>query len=817
MLKHYIIIIVLIYSIFNTSSFGQGGRIWGQLKTSDGSPLEEGWVFNRTLMKAVKSDSLGNYLSPIWPPGTYVIYAFSTGFQSPEVKLQIDSGKVMHDFILKPVVSELDALLIQARRTETLGLKRLESIEGTAIYEGKKSEVIDLNQLVANTANNNARQIYGKITGLNIWESDASGLQLGIGGRGLSPNRTANFNTRQNGYDISADALGYPESYYTPPPEALERIEIVRGAASLQYGTQFGGLLNFVFKKGSTDYGMQWTSRASAGSYGFKHTFQSLGGTSKNGKLQYYTFYQYKEGNGWRPNGEFSVNTGYASVAWQALRSFRVTAEYTHLDYLAHQPGGLTDTYFNDNPQQSVRSRNWFNVNWNLYALHSDLSLGFRTRMNIRVFGLQAQRLSLGNLERINVADLGGNRTLIDGRFKNIGAEGRLLHIFGWFGRQHPGVIGGRVYHGRTQSIQGTANNQSGPSFQLLTPENPDNSDYTFPNYNYSLFAEQVVQLLPKISITPGVRWEYIQTSAKGYYHQQIRDLAGNIITDTKIADQTSRARSFMLAGLGLSYKITSQLELYSNLSQNYRAINFTDLRINNPNLIVDSLLKDESGYTFDLGVRGGKTGAWMYEITGFYIRYKDRIGQILKADRPPLYLDYRFRTNIANAENTGVEAFGEYNILQGMNPLSLASLSVFVNAAYIHSVYVQSKDPSIEGNSVEMVPPWVFRTGITWKRKGVKAAIQYSFTDKHFSDASNAIRTSSAVEGLIPAYSILDASLSTNWRNWTLEANLNNMLNRIYFTRRAESYPGPGIIPAEARNLTLTLQYKGGIFPTKK
>ena len=64
----------------------------------------------------------------------------------------------------------------------------------------------------------------------------------------IDPNRTSNFNTRQNGYDISADVLGYPESYYTPASEALSEIQIVRGAASLQYGTQFGGLVNFKMK-----------------------------------------------------------------------------------------------------------------------------------------------------------------------------------------------------------------------------------------------------------------------------------------------------------------------------------------------------------------------------------------------------------------------------------------------------------------------------------------------------------------------------------------------------------------------------------------
>ncbi|MDV7393727.1 hypothetical protein RZS08_20285, partial [Arthrospira platensis SPKY1] len=117
---------------------------------------------------------------------------------------------------------------------------------------------------------------------------------MGIGGRGLSPNRTANFNVRQNGYDISADALGYPESYYTPPLEALDRIELVRGAASLQYGTQFGGMLNFRFKKGAADKPVEVVSRQTAGSWGFFNSFNSVGGTVAKGKLNYYSYLQYK-------------------------------------------------------------------------------------------------------------------------------------------------------------------------------------------------------------------------------------------------------------------------------------------------------------------------------------------------------------------------------------------------------------------------------------------------------------------------------------------------------------------------------------------
>ena len=137
---------------------------------------------------------------------------------------------------------------------------------------------------MANLASNNSRQIYSQVAGLNIFQNDDAGLQLNIGGRGLDPNRSSNFNTRQNSYDISADVLGYPESYYTPPAEALEEIQVIRGAASLQYGTQFGGLLNFKLKETTTYRPISLLTRNTIGSNALYTNFTQ--------KLQNITFVQ---------------------------------------------------------------------------------------------------------------------------------------------------------------------------------------------------------------------------------------------------------------------------------------------------------------------------------------------------------------------------------------------------------------------------------------------------------------------------------------------------------------------------------------------
>lgn len=681
----------------------------------------------------------------------------------------------------------------------------MRSVEGMAIYGAKKTELIRIDHIDANLSINNARQVFARVAGLNIWESDGGGLQLGIGGRGLSPNRTSNFNTRQNGYDIAADALGYPESYYTPPTEALQRIEVVRGAASLQYGTQFGGMVNFVFREGPRDKKFEFLTRQTGGSFGLFNSFNSVGGTL--GKVNYYAFYQGKRGDGWRPNAGFRQHTAFASV--NAALSARVSlgAEYTFMDYLVQQPGGLTDALFNQDPRQSIRDRNWFRVRWNLAAVTADIKLTDATRLNVRNFGLYARRDALGFLGSINRTDPGDARDLITGSFNNFGNETRLMHKFDLFGYPAAFLSGLRYYQGSTILQQGLANDGDGPDFILLNPEQPEHSDHRFPSRNVAVFAEQLINLSPKLSLTPGARFEYIRTASEGSYTERATDLAGNIIFEQTVDDNREQQRHFLLGGIGLSYKAKPKVELYGNFSQNYRAINFNDLRIRNPNFAVDQDIRDERGFNADLGARG-RMGEWFeFDVSLFYLRYADRIGAVLATDTATLF-PYRFRTNVSDSRSLGLEWYAEADLLRLVSgEKSRSGLSLFTNVALIDAKYVNSDEPAFEGNEVELVPPVTIKGGIRFRRDSFRTTLQFSHTAEHFSDATNATFTSNAVEGLIPAYQVTDLSMSYTWKFLQFEAGVNNLLDQIYFTRRAVSYPGPGIIPAAGRSFYLTLQ----------
>lgn len=674
------------------------------------------------------------------------------------------------------------------------------------VFEGKKNEIVLMENLVVNKAANNARQIYGTITGLNIWESDYAGLQLDIGGRGLNPSRTSNFNVRQNGYDISADALGYPESYYTPPADALKEIEITRGAAALQYGTQFGGAVNFKFKESAADKVFQYSGKQSLGSYNYISSYNELSGTLKNG-LSYFAFYQKRKGDGWRANSSLNANNYFGRLTYKKSRLL-LNAEFTHLDYISQQAGGLTDALFEQNAQQSVRERNWFSVKWNLLSLSGTYSFSRNFKMNIRTFGLLAKRQSLGVLDRINVADFGQKRLLIDGQFKNLGGEIRLHKAYKLKNNRNDLVAGVRIYRGNTFSRQGDADNGSSANFEFINDDYPEHFEYKYPNENVSLFAEHIFRF-GRLSVTPGLRFEYINTKADGYYRARLFDFAGNLIADVRSNENLSRQRKFAIAGMGVRYIINENVKLLANVSQNYRAINFSDLRVQNPNFIIDSNIQDEKGYTADVTLKADKMNVFKFETTVFYIHYNNRIGQILQANRPPLFLDYRLRTNVSASRNIGIESFVAYNFNQLLKWKQF-NWTTYVNFSLISARYFNSKDKSIEGNAVEMVPPIVLRIGTKFQKNKWKVGVQYNYTARHFSDASNAEYTSSAIEGVIPAYQVMDISALYQFNKiFSLEGSCTNVFNETYFTRRAQSYPGPGIIPAQPRLLFITLGVK--------
>lgn len=707
----------------------------------------------------------------------------------------------------KDTIIKIDDVTITAKKDNNeMEQAYLKSVEQFAIYAAKKTDVIIIDKLQTIKARNIGRQIYGKVAGLNILESDASGLQLDIATRGLDPNRSSSFNIRQNGYDMSADALGYPDAYYTPPIDAVEKIEIIRGAASLQYGTQFGGLINFKLKDGANlESPLNISIQQTAGLYKFYNTFNSIGGKYKN--FNYYSFYQYRIGNTWRPNSEFQSHHAHIHLQYNLKEKLSMNTQYTYMYYVSQQAGGLTDNQFKENPSQSNRSRNYFKVNWNLISLQLKYKATAKSQIQSLFFGLIAGRDAIGNLNNIQQKDiLGTPRNFFKDKYKNVGNETRWLYKYKTTEKNSfVLLVGARFYKGYTTKRQDLGDTSTLPLFQFLANDLSQGSDYKFPSFNTAFFAEHLFTI-GKLSITPGIRYEYIQTKAQGKY-REVTTFNDVILKDTTIFETRERKRNIFLAGLGISYKANPYIEVFINFSQNYRAINFNDIRISLAGLRVDPNIQDEKGYSFDAGVRGVFKNIVNYNASIFYLSYNNRISEVLQKDTITLAI-FRYRTNIAKSRAVGFDCSSEVDVLRiSKNIKEDFSLKLFTNFSFLNARYKKNKAHNLGNNKVEYAPDFIARNGITFSYKTLNLGFQVSYISEQFSDATNAnTPTVNAVSGIIPAYYVMDISVSYQIKWFTIKANINNIANQKYFTRRTAGYPGPGIIPAEPINFLATL-----------
>ncbi|MBD3616617.1 MAG: TonB-dependent receptor [Gracilimonas sp.] len=817
----------IIFSLLSISALAQH-QISGYITDAEtGEPIEDVDIYDNNAGKSFQTNENGYFEINNLPYGNYNLFFFKLGYEIVNKTIILDGNNSDFNFELKKLSGEMSDVAVIDQRDKVFGLTRLREVEGTSIYAGKKNEVISIEQMVVNTSSNNARQIYGQISGLNIYESNDAGLQLNIGGRGLDPNRSSNFNIRQNGYDISADVLGYPESYYTPPAEGLQEIQVIRGAASLQYGTQFGGLVNFRMKKPVKDKAIEVISRQSTGSDKLFTTFNSVSGTV--GKVGYYGYYNFKKGDGFRPNSNFESDNLYFYTNYQFSEQTKIGLDFTYLNYLAQQPGGLTDAQFYRDPTFSNRTRNWFDVNWKLASINFEHEFSYKTKLSILAYGLDASRKSVGfRTNRVSQEDDPESpRDLILGDFNNWGTEARLLNRYSIGEKNAVFLIGSKYYNSRNTSVQGPGSASAEADFTLADEQfsnYPNQSDFTFPNQNLAIFGENIFYVKENFSITPGFRFEYIKTQSRGTFKRVNFDLAGNPIQNQTFEDNRTFDRSFLLLGTGLSYLPNSNTELYGNFSQNYRSVTFNDIRVVNPTFQIDPEITDESGFTTDFGIRGSLGESISYDLGGFGLLYDNRIGEVLRAEtrinaegnREETGRVVRYRGNIGRAFMYGIESLFKVNILPLLNKDQRdIKFSVFANTALTQSEYFDSEIAGVKGNEVEFIPLLNMKTGLTIGYKNLIGSLQYTFVSNQYTDASNAEQNpndnQSGIRGEIPAYEIVDLSLSWSYKKIKVESGINNVLNSWYFTRRATGYPGPGIIPSPPRTFYATVQFRIG------
>ncbi len=699
----------------------------------------------------------------------------------------------------------LDSVTIIASLKQAV-LKPLPEVKGTYLYAGKKTEVITLDKMDVNLVDNNPRQLFSKIPGVFVYETDGTGNQVNIAARGLDAHRSWEMNVRHNSIMTNSDLYGYPASHFNAPTESIDHIELVRGSGALQYGAQFGGMVNYITREADSTKKFSFESQNAAGSYGLFNTYNAAGG--KINRLQYYAYFNYRKSDGYRDNSEYNYKAAHLHLTYEISSRLKARIEYNYMRYINHLNGGLTDAQFEENPRQFTRNRNYYSPTIHVPSIQLDYTINKNTTLNFTSSAILGSRNSVQFIALSTVADTINsslhtyNPRQVDIDYYNSYAqELRMRHDYHLLSKTGTLVSGIRYIHNnliREQLGKGT----TGSDYDLTLTDPQWGRDLTFKTSNVSVFLENMVRVTEQLTATTGFRFENGDTKMRGFIkNYDPTELPVNI------------AHRFTLLGGGLQYTFKNNIQLIANWAQAYRPVIFADIIPATVFNKVDKHIKDAFGYNAELGVRGKIKNYLSFDITLFQLDYNNRNGNIVLTDGAGQ--TYFYRTNTGDSRSRGVESYIELQPIKWLTSYrSSWQLSIFTSTAYIDARYkrgiiaVNSVNTDITGKRVETTPQWISRNGIQVRYKKLSTTIQYSYVGSAYADALNTVKpNASGTVGLVPAYQLVDWNFTYRFNTrYKIKLLMNNIFNKQYFTERPAFFPGPGgLYPSDGRSIIVS------------
>ncbi|GAB4169143.1 MAG: TonB-dependent receptor [Terrimicrobiaceae bacterium] len=679
----------------------------------------------------------------------------------------------------------------------------LPDVEGTKINAGKKTTNIRLDE-IPKISNDNYRQVLATTPGVILSEETTPLLSIGI--RGYDPHRTQFFQVLEDGIPILADMVGYPEAYYTPPLDAVDRIEIIRGGAALMYGPQPAGAINFVMKKPPLDTKLKVESTNLVGSFGYYSNFSSVGGTV--GRLGYYGYYDHQQTDGFRAaNSDYFLNAYGAMFALDATGPFRVYLNLTAYDEVHGEPGGLTlsdgpDTV-NYTKNRNATSRFFDRMRISRYGVGviTEWDISDRTLFTFRgwwdYYLRFSRRQNGGGFGTLPTGPASQTNQLETQQFYTFGIEPRVRHDWDLFGQTHTLTGGMMLYNTYSPRVDALGDSPTAMSGQIQNQSLRS-------TWYYSVFAENKFTL-GKLSITPGVRLESVWQAVSEQENQK-KQKAGELLSDESVYNFVP------LFGLGLEYSFTPEVQAYANVSQAYRPPIFTQAVPTSPNTVVAANLEEGFVWNYEFGFRGEPTEWITWDTSFFMIDNSDQIGTstadngnltiIQNSGRSFVYgWDLFTQVDLVGLAdqifNRPVEAplaSKDGKTTAGKPPSwvdRFGSLSIYSALTLQSGEFISGPNT---GKTPQYLPDTIYRVGVIYNwRDRLKFSLMGTFVGSAFADDTN---TSAR---FIPAYDVWDLMVEAKVYkdNVSIIGGINNVFNRDYYARIRSD----GIDPAAPRN----------------
>lgn len=656
--------------------------------------------------------------------------------------------------------------------------------------------------------------------GVHTRIEDGIGLRPHIGIRGLDPLRSRKVLLLQDGMPFVLAPYGDSDSYFMPPVDGVDRVEVVTGAGQVRFGPQtIGGVINFV----SRPIPVAFTSdlRLQGGAPGL-FTAQARAGGSR-GSLGGDADVLHKRGELARDNTAAEITDVTLRGALTGARRSLLVRLNAHDERTRAPYSGLTEAEWAANPRlnpfvndrfttRRVALGTTFTQRVGDAATFTTRAYAYRIeRENWRQSGNSAQRpndasdpacasmanllTTCGNEGRVRDYDVAGVEPVLRAPLRIAGLDA-ASDI----------EVGARLLVERQDRRQVNA---ATPTGRVPGPPGDRNAGLVEDNLRTGEAASVFVQprlVAGPVTITPGLRYERVVI-------RRTNRLAtpGNPdgVTGRTIVEQ-------WIPGVSVAWSRGDALTLFAGAHRGFAPPRPEDVISNTTGGTVE--LDAELSWNSELGARGalGRTATW--SATAFRMDFENQIIPASTAGGTGALFTNAGRTRHLGAE--GALAFERPLRAGSPHRLVLRGTATWLPVARFEGerfAYVGARLPDVigkvypdpnaararvpvrtTGNRLPYAPEWLASAAIGWAHaSGSSLTLEAVHTGRQFGDAVNTpVLVPDGQQGPIPAVTVLHAS--AQWAlgrtGTTLFVSARNLTYRLYLVDRSRGLmPGMG------------------------
>ena len=649
-------------------------------------------------------------------------------------------------------------------RVDVIGKpENLSAIPGSA-------EVLDARTLETSrvfTANEALR----KVPGVNVRDEEGFGLRPNVGIRGLNPTRSTKVTLLEDGIPLAYAPYGDNASYYHPPIDRFERIEVLKGAGQILFGPQtIGGVVNYITPTPPQKF--SGFISATAGNRDYFNGKVQLGGT---GMLLDYTR---KQGDGARDNlsSEFNDLNLKKVLALGTSQALTLRASYFAEDSTVTY-SGLTDAEFrNLGPRYNPFKNDKFEIDrYGLSATHEwqvDRDALLLTNLYFSDFARDWWRQSSTTTDAqcgaaFTAARLGGAVVnpdacnSIQGRLRRYytwGVEPRLQLAHAAFGVKSELQAGVKAHYETQKRRQLNGTSSTARSGTLVEDSRRETDAF-------SLFAQNRFRF-GRWTVTPGLRYERIESER----------------TENLTARSGSDSTAQWIPSLGATYDPAKSLTIFAGVHRGFAPPRTEDV-IGGTGTSTE--VGPELSTNWELGLRAEPSAGTNLQATLFRNDFKRQIavGSIAGGSTP-----------LAEGET----------LYQGIELSLSAALPAgwYTRAAYTWLPVAEQETPfrqvvggalvagSAAGNRLPYAPKHALTASVGYAVGGVDAQIEAVYVGEQFSDFANteaAPASGNGQAGKLERYTVWNAALNYYLKpqKTSLFLTVKNLADKTYIVDR--------------------------------